>query len=279
MMSTITASQVKELREATNVGMMECKKALTESGGDLGAAIKLLRERGMAIADKKASRVANEGLIASDVVEGGKIGVIVEVNCETDFVARNESFQAFVADLVQKGLESQGSLAELYRSDLTAKIAEIGENLVIRRNDRFDLQGTGTVASYIHLGEKVGVLLEVGCGKEETVASDAFKEAVKDITLHIAACSPEYQSRDDVPEDTLASEREIFAKQAEGKPENIIGKIVDGKLDKFFEQRCLLEQPFVKDGDLSITQLLAGKGKELGDDISVRRFVRYQIGA
>jgi len=278
-MSRITAAQVKELREATNVGMMECKKALTESGGDLEAAIKLLRERGMAIADKKASRAANEGLIAADVVGGGNLGVIVEVNCETDFVARNDSFQAFVGDLVQKARETDGSLADLYRDDLTAKIAEIGENLIIRRNDRFELQGTGTVASYIHLGGKVGVLLEVSCGNDATVAADGFKEVVKDITLHIAACNPDYQTREDVPEDLLASEREIFAKQAEGKPENIVEKIVDGKMEKFYEQRCLLEQPFVKDADLSITQLLAAKSKELGDDLSVSRFVRYQIGA
>ena len=276
---TITASQVKELREATNVGMMECKKALTESGGDMDAAIQLLRERGMVIAGKKAGRAANEGLIAAEVADGGQLGVIVEVNCETDFVARNESFQEFVSQVVAKGRQVDGDLAEVFKDELTSKIAEIGENLIIRRNDRYELQGTGAVASYIHLGGKVGVLLEVGCESDETASADAFKEVVKDITLHIAASNPDYLTRDDAPEDVLATEREIFVKQAEGKPENIVEKIVDGKMEKFFGQNCLVEQPFVKDGDISISQLLAAKGKELGDELTIRRFVRYQIGA
>ena len=276
---TITASQVKELREATNVGMMECKKALTESGGDMDAAIQLLRERGMVIAGKKAGRAANEGLIAAEVADGGQLGVIVEVNCETDFVARNESFQEFVSQVVAKGRQVDGDLAEVFNDELTSKIAEIGENLIIRRNDRYELQGTGAVASYIHLGGKVGVLLEVGCESDETASADAFKEVVKDITLHIAASNPDYLTRDDAPEDVLATEREIFVKQAEGKPENIVEKIVDGKMEKFFGQNCLVEQPFVKDGDISISQLLAAKGKELGDELTIRRFVRYQIGA
>ncbi len=276
---TITASQVKELREATNVGMMECKKALTESGGDMDAAIQLLRERGMVIAGKKAGRAANEGLIAAEVADGGQLGVIVEVNCETDFVARNESFQEFVSQVVAKGRQVDGDLAEVFKDELTSKIAEIGENLIIRRNDRYELQGTGAVASYIHLGGKVGVLLEVGCESAETASADAFKEVVKDITLHIAASNPDYLTRDDAPEDVLATEREIFVKQAEGKPENIVEKIVDGKMEKFFGQNCLVEQPFVKDGDISISQLLAAKGKELGDELTIRRFVRYQIGA
>ena len=213
---TITASQVKELREATNVGMMECKKALTESGGDMDAAIQLLRERGMVIAGKKAGRAANEGLIAAEVADGGQLGVIVEVNCETDFVARNESFQEFVSQVVAKGRQVDGDLAEVFKDELTSKIAEIGENLIIRRNDRYELQGTGAVASYIHLGGKVGVLLEVGCESAETASADAFKEVVKDITLHIAASNPDYLTRDDAPEDVLATEREIFVKQAEG---------------------------------------------------------------
>ncbi len=276
---TITASQVKELREATNVGMMECKRALTEACGDMDAAIKLLRERGMAIADKKAGREAKEGLIAADISQDGKLGVIVEVNCETDFVARNEVFQAFVAGLVEKARAAAGNLAETHKDELTAKVAEIGENLVIRRNDRFEVDGTGTVASYIHLGGKVGVLLEVGCEKKETLDEPDFKDVVKDITLHIAASDPRFLVRADVPPDTLAAEREIFAKQAEGKQENIIDKIVNGKMEKFYEDKCLLDQPFVKDGDQTVSQLLAAHGKVMGDTLTVRRFLRYQIGA
>jgi elongation factor Ts len=278
-MTAITASLVKELRDETNLGMMECKKALLETGGDKDEAVKLLRERGMAIAGKKASRTAKEGLIGA-MVEQGKLGVMIEVNCETDFVAKNETFQAFVGELVEraKGV-GDGELADAVKSELTAKIAEIGENLIIRRNVKYDLQGPGVVACYIHLGAKVGVLLEAGCEKSDTPESDGFKEVVKDLTLHIAASNPAYLTREDVPADVVASEREIFAKQVEGKPENIIDKIVDGKLDKFYSQNCLVEQGFVKDPDQSINDLLSAQSKTLGDTLTIRRFTRYQVGA
>jgi len=278
-MVQIKASQVKELRDATNVGMMECKRALQEAGGDKDAAIKLLRERGVAIANKKASRTAKEGMIAAVLFDDGKTASMVEVNCETDFVTRNEIFQAFVAEMLErsKGAE-EGALADAVKEELTAKVAEIGENMIVRRNARYNLQGTGTVAIYVHMGGKVGVLVEVGCGKEETVSSDVFKEVVKDLTLHIAAANPQYLKREEVPEDVVAAEREIFAKQVEGKPANIIDKIVDGKLNKYYSQICLIEQPFVKDGDFTITTLLAAKGKELDDQLELRRFTRYQLG-
>ena len=277
-MTAITATQVKELRQATNVGMMECKRALAESGGDLDQAIKLLRERGMVVAGRKADRVANEGLIAADVSAGGSLGVIIEVNCETDFVARNEIFQAFVEELLGDAKAFDGDLAEHSKDKLVARIAEIGENLVIRRNDRYELQGTGTVASYIHLGSKVGVLVEIGCDKETTVEASDFKDTVKDVTLQIVASSPAHLTRDDVPADVLQEEREIFAKQAEGKPENIVEKIVDGKIEKFFSQVCLVEQNFVKDPDQSVSKMLEAKGKSLDDTLTIRRFLRYQIG-
>jgi elongation factor Ts len=279
-MSQITAAQVKELRDATNVSMMECKKALTEAGGDKEKAIRLLRESGLAIAGKRAERSANQGLIAAEVLEGGKVGVMVEVNCETDFVARNESFQAFVQELLTKARDYQeGELAEAVKDELMDKVAAIGENLVIRRNIRYDVQGEGAVASYIHLGGKIGILLEVGCEKAETTGTAAFQDLVKDITLHIAASNPSYLTRDEVPQDVVDSEKAIFAKQVEGKPEQIIEKIVSGKIDKFFSQICLVEQGFVKDPDQSMTQLLEAKGKELGDTLTIRRYVRYQIGA
>lgn len=277
-MADITAAQVKELREATNVGMMECKKALVEANGDKDAAIKILRERGLATAGKKASRTAKDGQVAAEVYEGGKCGVLVEVNCETDFVARNEVFQSFLQDVVQKAKTVDGDIAEAMKDEVTAKIQEIGENIIVRRSVRYELDGEGTVASYIHLGGKVGVLLEVGCAKAETAQSDAFKEVVKDVTLHIAACSPQCLSRDGVAEDVLAAERDIYAKQVEGKPENIIEKIVTGKLEKFFSQICLLEQGFVKDPDQTVAELLAAKGKELGDELTIRRYTRYQVG-
>ncbi|HMP72900.1 MAG TPA: translation elongation factor Ts [Kiritimatiellia bacterium] len=278
-MTEITAALVKELRDETNLGMMECKKALQETNGDKEKAVRLLRERGLSVAEKKADRAAKEGRVAMDIAEGGKSGVMIEVNCETDFVAKNENFQSFVATLVEQAKGIDGSLAEAARDVVVAKIAEIGENIIIRRNDKFVASEPGAIAGYIHLGGKVGVLLEVGCGQAGTTAKDAFKEAVKDITLHIAAASPAYLKRDDVPGDILSAEREIYAKQVEGKPANIIDKIVGGKIDKYFSQVCLVEQGFVKDPDQTIAQYLEGKGKECGDTLTIRRFVRYQVGA
>jgi elongation factor Ts len=279
-MADITAAQVKELRDATNVSMMECKKALIEAGGDKDVAMRLLRERGLAIAGKRAERSANQGLVAAEVLNGGQTGVMIEVNCETDFVARNESFQSFVGELLVKARDHQdNALAEAVNDQLMDKVAAIGENLVIRRNVRYDVQGEGAIASYIHLGGKIGILLEVGCEKAETTSKDAFTDLVKDITLHIAASNPSYLARTEVPQDVVDSEKAIFAKQVEGKPAQIIDKIVAGKVDKFFGQVCLLEQGFVKEPDHTITQLLEAQGKVLGDTLSIRRYVRYQIGA
>ena len=275
----ISAAMVKELRDETGLGMMECKKALIETNGDKAAAIKVLRERGMAIAGKKADRVAKDGRVACDIYDGGRTGVMIEVNCETDFVARNTVFQAFMKDLVAQARGvADNALAETAKAQVQAKIAEIGENLIVRRNVRFAVQGEGIIAGYIHLGEKVGVLLEVGCTQAATVAKEAFRDAVKDVTLQIAASNPAYLDRASVPADVVQAEREIYAKQVENKPANIVQKIVDGKLDKFYQQSCLIEQAFVKDPDVSITEMLAARGKLLGDTLTVRRFVRYQVG-
>jgi elongation factor Ts len=278
-MVDISAALVKELRDETGLGMMECKKALQETGGDKAAAVKVLRERGLSIAGKKASRVAKEGRVAADIYDGGKSGVMIEVNCETDFVAKNETFQAFVAHLLGRARTAgDNGLAEAVKDEVAAKIAETGENIIVRRNVRYAVAGNGAVAGYIHLGGKVGVLLEVGCEKAETAQQEVFKEAVKDVTLHIAACNPAYLTRSEVPADTIESERGIYAKQVENKPANIIQKIVDGKLEKFYQQVTLLEQGFVKDPEQTVTEMLAARGKTLGDTITIRRFVRYQVG-
>ncbi len=278
-MTQITASLVKELRDATGVGMMECKNVLIEAKGDKELAHKLLRERGAAVAGKKASRAANEGLVSAAVSADGQTATIIEVNCETDFVARNEGFQSFVAQLTQQALGvADGELAAQTTDQLTAKIQEIGENLKVGRNFRFQLQGAGLLATYIHLGGKVGVLLEVGCGKAESASTEVLRDAAKDVTLHIAACNPQCLSRDQVDPALVVQEKEIYAKQVEGKPANIIDKIVAGKLEKFYSQICLQEQGFVKDPDQSVTQYLAARGKEVGDSFTIRRFVRVQIG-
>jgi len=286
----ITASLVKELREKTGVAMMECKNALKETEGDIDAAIKILRERGNAKAEKKASRDPNEGVIVAALEKSVKSGVIVEVNCETDFVAKNENFQAFVAEVANTVLASDvadvDAAMALPKDDVTleqfikSKVLEMGENLKFRRFERLNLDGEGAVASYIHLGGKVGVLIEVSAGKAETASAEAFKDLVKDLTLHIAATSPAGLKREDIPAELVESEKDIFRKQMEGagKPADILEKIIEGKLGKFYSERCLLEQGFVKDPDTSVKALLEAKSKELGDTISVNNFLRFGLG-
>jgi elongation factor Ts len=203
---------------------------------------------------------------------------LVEVNCETDFVARNESFRAFVADLARRALAADAPLADALQAEVVAKITEIGENIVVSRNTRFVRGGAGLVQSYIHLGGKVGVLVELGCGREETARAQAFRETAKDLTLQIAASSPRFLAPDNVPAEEVKSEREIYAKQVVGKPPQIVEKIVDGKMKKFYGEVCLVDQPFVKEPKQTVTELLAQRGKELGDTLTVRRFVRYQLG-
>ena len=273
-MAEITAATVKQLREATGVSMMECKRALVEAEGDLDRATTLLRERGMAVAAKKAARTANQGLVASAAGDNGKTWSLIEVNCETDFVARNANFQAFVARLAKEAAATDENLAEKLKDDLTAKIAEIGENIVVRRNTRFTPGENGVVGSYIHLGGKVGVLVELAAGKPETAEAPAFAQVLNDIKLHIAAMAPQYLKAEDVPEDVKNAERAIFAKQVEDKPP----EIVDGKIRKFLAEISLLEQGFVKEPKQSVTDLLAATGKELGDTLTIRRYVRYQLG-
>jgi len=277
-MAEISAELVKQLREATNVSMMECKRALVEAGGDMAKATKLLRERGMAVAAKKAGRTAKQGLVASAITADGKVASLIEVNCETDFVARNPNFVVFVKKLAEIACTTDANLAEQVREEVTAKIAEIGENIVVRRNIRYVLENTGALGCYIHLGGKVGVLVEVGAEKESTTNSDVFKELVKDLTLQVAASAPRYLTPDDIPPEEIAAEREIYAKQMQGKPAQVIAKIVDGKMKKYYSEVCLLEQPFVKETDRSVVALLAEKANVLGDKLTIRRFVRYQVG-
>ena len=279
-MAEISASLVKELREETGVGMMECKKALVEANGDKAAAVKILRESGMAIAAKKATRTAKQGIIAAEVAADAQTGRMIEINCETDFVSKNDNFKAFVGEMLAAaaGVADNG-LAESAKAKVEAKIAEIGENIIARRNVTFAVQGVGAVAGYVHLGGKLGVLVEVGCKNAASVQNPAVKALLADLTLHITAVNPACISRDQVPAETVQAEKEIYAKQVEGKPANIIDKIVAGKLEKFYGQICIVEQPFVKDQDKTISAVLAETGKAAGDEFTIRRFVRWQLGA
>ncbi len=277
-MAEITAAAVGKLREATNAGLMDCKKALSEANGDFDAAVDILRKKGAASAVKKADREAKEGVIAQHIAPGSKVGILVEINCETDFVARNESFKAFCDDVAKKLANNPSADVE---SDRVAAVAKIGENIRINRHHRMEVQGNGLVAAYIHTGAKVGVLVEVGANKETTVQNEEFKQLVRDITLQIAAANPTAVTRAEVPADVIAKEREIAAQsdRLKGKPAQAMEKILQGMLDKYFQTVCLLEQGFVKkNSEITVKEHVASVSKQLGDEISVRRFVRFQVG-
>ena len=272
----IDAKQVAALREKTGVGMLDCRKALVEANGDIEAAIDILRAKGSASAAKKAGRAANEGVIAQAILPGARTGILVEVNSETDFVAKNEDFLALTAGWAKTLCENPATDLEAARVEAVTKI---GENIQIRRHARIEVAGNGLVAAYIHLGGKIGVLLEVGAGKQETVERDEFKQLVRDITLHIAAASPVSIRREEVSPVLAARERAIYEEQTpKDKPAPVIEKIIEGKMAKFFAGACLLEQAFVKNPDQTITQLVAEKAKALGDTVEVRKFIRFQVG-
>jgi len=275
-MSEISATSVAKLREMTNAGLMDCKKALTEVGGDLNAAVDVLRKKGVATAAKKAGREAKEGLIVQNIQPGARVGVLVEINCETDFVARNDAFKAFCDEVARILATNPKADLEAMR---TEQVAKIGENIRISRSQRLEVAGNGMIAGYIHTGGKVGVLVEVGANKEATVAQDDFKQLVRDITLQIAAAHPYVVSRDQIDPEVIAKEREIAAAQVKDKPPQAIAKIVEGKLEKFYQGHCLLDQGFVKkNSEISVKDHVATVGKQLGDEIVIRRFVRFQVG-
>ncbi|MBX3743992.1 MAG: translation elongation factor Ts [Verrucomicrobiae bacterium] len=276
-MAEITAAAVGKLREMTNAGLMDCKKALTEAVGDLDAAVEILRKRGIAQAAKKAGRDAREGVIAQYLTPDGRSGVLAEINCETDFVAKNDTFRAFCEEVARSLVAETAPDLEAQR---VAAVAKIGENILIARHTRLDLTGPGLIAAYIHTGAKVGVLLEVGCGKDATVSQEPFKQLVKDITLQIAAAHPTAVDRSGVPADVVAKERDIAAQsdRLKGKPAQAMEKILQGVIDKYYQSVCLLEQAFVKNPDQTVQQHLEGVAKQLDDTLSIRRFHRWQVG-
>lgn len=256
---------------------MDCKKALAETAGDVDAAVDLLRKKGQASADKKSGRSAKEGVIANYIAPGARLGVLVEVNCETDFVARNDSFRAFCDDIAKK-LGANGN-ADL-EADRVAAVAKMGENILIGRHQRIEVTGNGLVAAYIHTGSKVGVLVEVGANNEATTQKEEFKQLVRDITLQIAAAHPISVTRDEVPKELIDKEDEINRQsdRLKGKPAQAMEKILQGMRDKYFQTNCLVDQGFVKNPDMTVSQHIGSVSKALGDDIKVRRFVRFQVG-
>ena len=281
----VTAQMVKELREATGAGMMDCKKALTEADGNMERAVDILREKGLSKAAKKADRVAAEGLVTIKTNADNTGAAIVEVNSETDFVAKNQDFKDFVADVAEMVLEGdvadvEALLASNHKEGkalkdvLNDRVATIGEKLDVRRFER--IATNGKVAGYIHGGGKIGVVVEL--------ATDSNDERVltlgKDIAMQVAAMNPKYISRDDVDPEYIAHETEVLTQQAlnEGKPANIVEKMVVGRLNKELKEVCLVDQVFVKDSELTISNLIAKVAKEVASDISVANMVRYEVG-
>ena len=284
----VTASMVKELREMTGAGMMDCKKALNETNGDMDAAIEFLRKNGQAKAEKKAGRIAAEGIVMAGVKED-KTAAIVEVNSETDFVAKNADFQAYVQAVVNQALATNAAdmdafMAEAWNEDasktvkdvLTEKIAVIGENLNIRRFEKIEAEGC--VVSYIHGGGRIGVLVEA----DTDVVNDEIKACLKNVAMQVAAMSPKYVSRDEVDQDFLEHEKEILLAQAKkenpNKPDNIIEKMIIGRLNKEMKEICLLDQVYVQDSDLTVAKYVEKVAKENGANVAVKKFVRFETG-
>jgi elongation factor Ts len=279
----ISAQMVNDLRASTGAGLMDCKRALVEANGNIDAAVDILRKKGLASAAKKADRAANEGLVASAISADGKSGAIVQVACETDFVAKTDGFKEMVASMASHALaNSPADVATMEGQTMTsgatvkdtiaATVGKLGENMALKKVQT--LSGD-VVASYIHMGGKVGVLVALN----STSAADEVKTLARDICMHIAASSPVVVSRDQMPAELVAKEKEIATEQAAGKPAQAIEKIVSGKVNKFYEQNCLLEQPFVKNPDQSITATVEGVAKSTGATISVKSFARFQVGA
>jgi len=288
----VTAKMVKDLRDMTGAGMMDCKKALSATEGDMDKAVEFLREKGLAAAEKKAGRIAAEGMVGVNVSADGKIASIVEVNSETDFVAKNDKFRDFVAAVAAQAAKTSSAdidafLAEKWdldasktvKEELSSLIAVIGENMTIRRFEKVVAE-SGFVCSYIHGGGRIGILVDLEC----TVNNEVVQEAAKNVAMQIAALSPKYVDQSEISSDFIAHEKEILKAQIMNdpsnskKPENIIEKMLEGRLNKELKEFCLIDQVYVKDSDLSVAQYIANVAKEVGAPIAIKRFVRFETG-
>ena len=290
-MAEITALMVKQLRERTGAGMMECKKALEEANGSIDDAVDVLRKRGIASAAKKATRSTKQGSITVALGGDRAAGTILEFNCESDFVARTEDFQTMVGELTQQALEAplgttrDAMLEAPYRADATqtvqqiiaGKIGKIGENMQIARFEKIE---GGLLGTYIHPGAQLGVLVQVTGASPATASNEEIQELLRDVAMQVAAADPQFVRREEVTTATLDKEREIQRERArqEGKPEKVIDKMIEGRMSKYFEEFCLLEQPFIKDNTVTVGQLVADKAKKIGEPLAVARFVRYKVG-
>jgi elongation factor Ts len=306
-MAEINAQLVKQLRERTGAGMMECKAALVEANGDMEQAEIVLRKKGIASAGKKSSRSTKQGLIGAHISADGKLGALVEVNCESDFVARTDEFQALTADVAHHIAETKpkhvrlDEVTEAERANIKShlvlydqkftkdesvtvadivktKIAKLGENIAVSRFTIFEVTGHGTIAHYIHTGGQIGVMVEIHTATDLSKSGD-FQTLMRDLAMQVAAANPQYVSKEDVAPAALAKERDIQKDRVlkEGKPANVADKIVEGRLSKFYEEVCLLEQPFIKENSISVRELLKSKAGAFGE-LNILRFVRYKVG-
>jgi elongation factor Ts len=278
-MAEITVATINDLRQRTNAGMMDCKKALIDTNGDMDAAIKILREKGLAIQVKRADKESKEGIIKAIVAADGKTIAMAEVNTETDFVAKTDNFKNFVAAVTQQVMDKGEDIGDSMKDAHMTIVSQTGENVKIRRTARYVLSCTGKIESYIHMGGKVGVIVEVACGKAETAAHPTFVELVHDLSLQIAAAAPRYLVPEEVPADVVEAEKDIYRNQVQGKPANIVENILKGKIQKFYSDICLIHQAFVKEPKQSITDIVKACEKATGDTVTIKRFVRFQLGA
>ncbi len=302
-MAEISAQLIKKLREMTGAGMMECKKALIEANGDLSRAVEILRTRGLASAGKKEGRSTKQGLLGVKIADDHKFGVLVEVNCESDFVARTEDFQGLVQDITdhvaelkpthvrkedvaQAAAEAVALYEQKFAKDpgqtvsdlIKSKIAKLGENIAVSRFANLEVKSSGVVGSYVHTGAQVATIVEVHA-PQRALGQEEFQTLVRDIAMHITAANPQFIGKENVAPEALARERAIQRERAlkEGKPEKMVDKIVEGRLSKFYEEVCLLEQPFIKDNAITVGELIKSKAGKDGH-VSVANFVRYKVG-
>lgn len=275
-MAEIKAADVAQLRKMTGAGLMDCKKALTEAEGDLDKAVEILRIKQGVKADRKAGREANEGVIAQAISEDGKSGILVEINCETDFVAKNDTFLEFANDIAGKLLANPDADLE---EDRSAAVAKIGENIQFKRHQALAVEGSGKITTYIHTGGKVGVMVAVTASNQDSLEKPEFNQLCKDLSLQVTAANPSALTRDEVDTSIIEEETAIIKEQMKDKPAAALENIIRGKMEKYYQGVCLLDQGFVKDPDISISAYVEKVGKEIGDDgLSIQKFYRYELG-
>lgn len=288
-MSEISAAAVMKLRRLSGQGMMDCKKALQEASGDIDEAMNILRKKGLATLAKRAERETSEGLVVSKTSNDGKTAVMATLCCETDFVAKSDDFVSAAAKLAEHAMactENEGieNLLETafegkkYNDILTETVSKTGEKTQVGDYAKFELEGPGLISTYVHFNHKVGAMVQINTSDEATASSDALKQAASDIAMHITAAKPLALNKDQIDAETLEREKSIFAEQVKNKPANIIEKIVEGKMQKFYSENCLLQQPFVKDDSKTVEQVLNEAAKQAGGKATIVKFVRFEVG-